>query len=81
MEIELQDAAQLMFRHSESNIILIEANYHINSLVSLKNNIMVVCNEIVPVKAASILKKECCRLGLAKPASILKKECCRLGFF
>ena len=52
-----------MFRHSEGNIVSIEANYHINSLVSLKNNVFVICNELVPVKASSILKKECCRLG------------------
>ncbi len=46
MEVELQGAAQLMFRLSEGNIAAIEANYYINSLVSLKNNIIVVCNEL-----------------------------------
>ncbi len=53
MEVELQGTAQLMFRLSEGNIATIEANYYINSLVSLKNNIIVVCNELVPVKTVN----------------------------
>ncbi len=53
MEVELQGTAQLMFRLSEGNIAAIEANYYINSLVSLKNNIIVVCNELVPVKTVN----------------------------
>ncbi len=32
---------QLIFRHSEDNIVSTEANYHINSLVSLKYNVFV----------------------------------------
>ncbi len=62
-----------MFRHSEGNIVSIEANYHMNFHVSLKityefscfikKNVFVICNELVPVKASPILKKECCRLG------------------